>query len=506
MKASDELFRLIRTLTPSEKRYFKTNAKRENATSNYLQLFEAIDAQSEYDEDKLKKKHASKKFVKYLSAEKNYLHEQIMKNMRAFHVDRTVDNKINDLLQDEAFYRAKGLNELRKKTIDKAKALAKEYERFHLLKEVLKIQAGYVIEFEKKNLTEPVLRLINEQKQLAIIQDTELELQSKNRELFTMLRSGLDMKDVSNRNRADMLLSETELYRPRIKGWFTLQVQFERANSNYNHLIGDRFKSFVHTKQEYECFQQFDHFKAEDAIKYKICLANLMARSLSAGQFEWFEKGLVEMKSLPTPSFNEEGEVFQNVYFQEHLYYINSGRLEEAEQLVPTIIGGLEKYEEKINKARKIAFQFNIMVMYFIMHRFSDAKDWVNTLIEDNSEIKQHQKFITMLLLPIIHFELGHEGLVESYTRSAYRYLQKKNRLHEFERLMIKYLKDMPLSSDQEAFKGRLSIFQTDLEVLMENPDVADSLGMEEMNLWANSHLKGIPMHIQLKESTGQIR
>ncbi|MFT5053860.1 MAG: hypothetical protein ACI97X_000883, partial [Oceanospirillaceae bacterium] len=359
---------------------------------------------------------------------------------------------------------------------------------------------GYVIEFEKKNLTEPVLRLINEQKQLAIIQDTELELQSKNRELFTMLRSGLDMKDVSNRNRADMLLSETELYRPRIKGWFTLQVQFERANSNYNYLIGDRFKSFVHTKQEYECFQQFDHFKAEDAINYKKCLANLMARSLSAGQFEWFEKGLVEMKSLPTPSFNEEGEVFQNVYFQEHLYYINVGKFVEAEALVPLIQAGLVKYASKVNKARQTAFRFNIMVMYFVMHKFRDALQWADVIMTDASEIKQHQKLVTVLLLPLIHYELGHEDLVESFTRSAYRFLHKKKRLHEFERLVIKYLREMPLSSDQEAFRRKLRTFLNNLEKLMHDPKVSTALGMDELSLWAKSHVEGIPMDVQLRE------
>lgn len=500
MKASDELFRLIRTLTPSEKRYFKTNAKRENATSNYLQLFEAIDAQKEYDEEKLKKKHAKKKFVKYLSAEKNYLHEQIMKQMRAFHVDRTIDNKINDLLQDEAFYRAKGLNDLRKKAIDKARGLAEEYERFKLLSEILRRQESFVIEFEKKHLTEPVINLINEQKQLAIIEETELELQTRNRELFLMLRTEPDMKSSANRSRAETLALEIEKFRPRIDGSFVLTTLFNRANSNYHHLIGNPDQCFKYTIEEYECYQRFSHLKDEDRIYYKLCLANLMSRSFATGKYDWFEKALDEMKSLPTPSFNAAGEVFQNVYFQEHYYYMNTGRFHEAEALVPTIVKGFDTYANKINQARKIAFQFNIMAMYFLMHRFKESLTWLNELLINNSEIKQHQRFVTVLMLPLIHFELGHVDLVETYTRSAYRFIQKKNRLHEFERLMIKYLKEMPLDVDVTAFKEKLALFKFELDELHVNESVSNIPGMEEIRLWASSHLDGIRMDDQLKE------
>ena len=501
MAALDELFQLIKSLTPSEKRYFKTNAtKGGDAKSNYVQLFDSIDSQGEeYDEDKLKQKHAKKPFIKYLSAEKKYLREQIMKQMRAFNSTRTVDNRINELLQDEMFYRDKGLNDLREKALGKAKELATEAERYHLLKEILKRQTVFVVEFEKKELTEPVIRLINEQKHLSILQESELELQTKNRELFSLYRSGADMQDPAVRNRVEMLYAEVERYRMRISNSISLQLYYERASSNYYHLQRDFKSSFQHTQNEYQLFQRAEHLKSEDAINYRICLANLMSRALSAKENEWFKKALEEMKTLPAISFNEEGEVFQNIYFQEHLYYINHGEFEKAEALVPIIEEGLVKYEAKINQARKLAFQFNIMVMYFLLHRFKEALRWIEPIISDNSEIKQGQKFIAMLLLPIIHFELGHTDLVENYTRSAYRFLQRKQRMHEFEKIVLKYLKQMPLSEDQSEFKSKLEVFHFQLQTLMDDPNVSITVGMEEMSLWVRSKLESIPMPQLLK-------
>lgn len=498
MAAQDELFQLIKSLTPSEKRYFKVNG---DSKSNYMQLFDAIDKQKdEYDEDLLKRKNSKKPFVKYLSAEKKQLREHIMKWMRAYHTTRSVDNQINELLQDETFLRDKGLNDQREKVILKAKELATKYERFHLLNEILARQLAYVIEFEQKKITEPVINLINEQKQLALTQETELELQTKNRELFSIYRSGSDIQDSRVHSRVEMLISEVERYRPRIQGFFSLSAQFNRAYSYYYIVQRDWQRSFDYNRSEYELYVKYPHFRKQDSHYYKLCLANLMSRAHSAKETEWFLKALEELKSVPIHSFDEEGEVFQNIYFQEHLFYINAGEFEKAEALVPVIEAGLVKYASKINKARKLAFQFNIMVMYFIMHLFKEALFWSEKLLEDNSEIKQHQKFVTILLLPLIHFELGHEDLVESYTRSAYRFLQKKQRLHAFEKAAVRYLKTMPLNALSNEFQAQLQLFQSEIESLLNDPKIKVTLGMEEMNLWAKSRLTNRKMSEIIKE------
>jgi len=393
-----------------------------------MQLFEAMDAQKdEYDEEKLKSKNASKAFVKYLSAEKKQLREHIMKYMRDYHADNSIDNTINQLLENSRFYKDKGLTELNHKTLLKAKELAAKYERYHLLSEILSRLVAFIIEFETKKLTEPVVQLINEQKHLAILEETELELQTKNRELFSLYRSGADMQDTAVESRVSMLIAEIEHYRIRTVGSFRLGAHFHRGYSNYAQLQRDWKTCFDHTKSEYELYQKHEHFKTEDSYNYKICLANLMARAMSSKENEWFSMATDEMKSLPTNTFNEEGEVFQNVYFQEHLFYINTGEFEKAEKLLPAIEEGLEKYEAKINKARLLSFQYNIMIMYFLMHKFREALSWTNTILEDKSEIKQDISNTTRILLPIIHFELDHHDLVENLTRSAYRTLTKKH-------------------------------------------------------------------------------
>ena len=54
MKPSSELFNLIKSLTKSEKRFFKLSSSLQSGEKNYLKIFDAIDEQDEYDEYALK--------------------------------------------------------------------------------------------------------------------------------------------------------------------------------------------------------------------------------------------------------------------------------------------------------------------------------------------------------------------------------------------------------------------------------------------------------------------
>jgi hypothetical protein len=185
------------------------------------------------------------------------------------------------------------------------------------------------------------------------------------------------------------------------------------------------------------------------------------------------------------------------VYFLEHLHYINTGEFEKAESLISSIEKGLIQYEAKINKARLLSFLYNIMVMYFLMHRFKEAALWAERILTDKSEIKQEVTTIARVLYPIIHFELGHEDLVENLTRSVYRHLKEKKRLHAFERQLINYLKQMPFTIDNDEFLQKLEDFKSSQQKL--DSHERSVFGAEEINLWVNSRITGIPMHELLK-------
>ena len=78
---SDELFHLIRSLSPQEKRFFKLYAMRKDVNNNYLILFDTINKLDDYDERKVKEEFKKKSPIKDFHAVKKYTSEAILRAM-----------------------------------------------------------------------------------------------------------------------------------------------------------------------------------------------------------------------------------------------------------------------------------------------------------------------------------------------------------------------------------------------------------------------------------------
>ncbi|MDQ3021512.1 MAG: hypothetical protein M3R36_13225 [Bacteroidota bacterium] len=84
MKVTDDLFQLIKSLTQSEKRFFKVYASLHHIKGDenkYFKLFNAIDKQKIYDEELIRKQFGNEKFLKQLFVVKNYLYHTILKSL-----------------------------------------------------------------------------------------------------------------------------------------------------------------------------------------------------------------------------------------------------------------------------------------------------------------------------------------------------------------------------------------------------------------------------------------
>ena len=135
MKPSNELFILIKSLTKSEKRYFKRFCKfySNDKKNNYLKLFEAIDNQSIYDESKIKKKFRGEVFIKQLSVTKDYLNKIILKSLNFYNSTNDPYILIKELITEAELLINKKLYVQSWKKLQRAKKLAYEYGYFYLV-------------------------------------------------------------------------------------------------------------------------------------------------------------------------------------------------------------------------------------------------------------------------------------------------------------------------------------------------------------------------------------
>ncbi len=336
MVIKDDLFQLIKSLNASERRYFKIFASRHVDVDehNLSELFDEVERLDEYDEDKLKKKLAKRKsgksIIKYISAEKKALHDLIMRAMRAYHGEKTVDVQLNELLTDELFYHGKSLYELQAKTLEKAKKLAEKYEKFTVLLTVLQREAKMLIERKTKDYDEVRNRVHKQEMETLEKLVNESELRILKDDVFIDTRTGANVRDENFQKALDEKIKNPLLKDEKRALSFHALKNYHNTLRAYYRLKSDMKKAWEHSKKVVEIFEANTDIKEEFTIDYKIALANYLGACHTLQKYDEFEKALAKIKSTPSKSLDEEGEVFQDTAMYELLYYMNTNRFSDA--------------------------------------------------------------------------------------------------------------------------------------------------------------------------------
>ena len=158
----DALSLLINSLSKAEKRNFKLQASKTKSSENskFLQLFNFLDKQEGFDEEKFLARHSDIKKAQ-LSNLKGHLYKQILQSLRPLHVS-DIDLRIREQLDFATILFNKCLYDHSKKQLDKARSLAVRYERNTLLFEVMELEKLLLTKLIKTNIEEPVFELISE--------------------------------------------------------------------------------------------------------------------------------------------------------------------------------------------------------------------------------------------------------------------------------------------------------------------------------------------------------
>lgn len=136
----EQCWRLIKSLSKSEKRNFKLYANRQGGQEHkFVQLFDLIDAQTELNDEVLLLKVADGQPGK-LSNLKRHLYQQILVSLRLVHINKQTDIQIRQHIDFARILYGKShvMDALR--MLDKAKAIAIKHNLDFLLSEILEFQ------------------------------------------------------------------------------------------------------------------------------------------------------------------------------------------------------------------------------------------------------------------------------------------------------------------------------------------------------------------------------
>lgn len=494
MKKQDALFQLIKSLTRGEKRNFRMLAQLTSGDKKYVQLFDVLDHLDEYDETKIFKKFKSDtKFEKQFPYNKNYLYNTILNSLVYFH--KGIDAELSSLTMQVRILLEKSLFFQAKKLLNKAKETVSTQEKFEELLKLLRIENDILKRTENMKLLPGALRQIEFEEKVALDKITNLmgfhRLETQTYLLIQtrhVARKEGEEEEVSRLLANPLLQEESSALSNRAR------IQFNELRRRIAYFKGDHETALKYAKRTVEIYDAAKAIKEDEKLDY------ILRLSLFAHHRLWVDgaqeaRVLIErIKDVKVNNQRERNEKFKRYYLYCLSLFVSTG------EVAPN--GFFEEFSDELDALENdMAVGMRLMSSYFcadyfvIQEDFSTALHWINKFLNHpRTNIRTDLQAGARLVNLVIHYELGNFDLIEYNLKSTYRFIYKQERMHNYERRVLRFFKDVIGESDAAGRMGCMRSLRSDLIQIMEDPFEERASQVFNIIVWLNSRLDGIPL------------
>lgn len=496
--ASTSLFQLISSLTQTEKRYLKLFLQNNvhGESENYTRLFEAIDKQTVYDESKLKG-------FAHLAVMKVRLEETIMRSLRDYHSEKSVNVKLKADIRSVEILFDKGLLELAKRQIAKSKKIAEDFEEFLALYELLR--------WELKIANAQSFTLVSEQELRALYKEADACLEKvinanqyalfSDSIYFRIRRSGFfrneaEYKKFASLAKDPLLRSESKALSSEAKYYFhSTHIGLSELHADYHTAYSHNKKILAHLESRPNIIKKQPRLyisMLHNTLVWQYQLKEFTAALDSAEKLKSF---VVEQKNvLPDNLFN------RTFYFTNTFFLLVYSRIGEYDLAVKSLKKFKDEFAEfritPVNKEAEWMFFDACAVAHFGAGNFSESAKYQNMIIQDNEgELRSDMQSMSRIFALLVHFELGNQELLRYMVKWTYRFLVKRNRLYKFETIILDFIrkKIQHLNTRKERTEAFIEL-KKELEKLLPDKFQRRPLDDFEFIEWLQSKIENRPL------------
>lgn len=493
------LFELIKSLSKSEKRYFKLISSRHTIgdENNYVRLFDYIAKQEEYNEEALFKEFKNEAFLNRFSITKKRLYDHVLSALDAFYASSSIDAQLFKLMHSAEILYTKSLYDQCGRILRSAEKLAEKHERYALIIEIRRkkkklLENNGYSDVKMEDLTEI------EKKDVFIMKQLELYNQLwkiKSDLFFQLSRKGKARSD-EEREQFQTIFKQLP------ENLITAELPFDSAYL-YNHIrsaywfaSGDLEKSYIYIKANLQTFEEREGVIETNLNSYFSLLTNAIYVSEELGYHHDSTSFLKKLKEIPDNFQLEQNEDLQIKLFAstssiELSILTHRGEYQKAYNLIGLIEKNLKVFGEKISPVRKAYIQFKIATIKLGQKDFSGALKWINAILND-TELDESEDILsyTHILDLLVHLELKHNEFLSYSLKTTLRFLKSRNRLYSFEKVFLQFIsKRIKCTNDIDAEVLWEELYN---ELSSINEDSFEGLAMEYFDFisWAESKIK----------------
>jgi hypothetical protein len=513
-KSSDHLYRLIKSLNRTEKRYFTIFASRNTVSeqNNYTILFEAIDKQDEYDEDALLKQFKKETFINQFSLAKARLYDIVLASLDAFHSNSSIDAQLKKDLHCAEILHKKTLYDQCIKILASAKKIATKHERHSSLLEI-NLWEKKLIETENyagKSDSE-ILKILKEDELISEKIKNFNEYWNIKSRFFIILNKQGKVRNNEELQRFKKIIDNTLLKGEDKALSRETKYLFYHIYSAYYFGIGNYTKSYENLIKNVELIETNpDIFKEEPNIYFSV-LTNAIYVGSQLKKYDDVYASLKKLRStlvLFENGRNEDLEIklFSSAMSIELTIYLQTGEFEKGIELAPKIEAKLQKFKGKFTKLREAYFYFNVSAVYFGAEKYTLALKWINKLINSpNIEESEDIYCFAQIISLIIHIELKHDDFAPRIFKNAFRYLNSRNRVYKFENVFLDFTGKVLKTTNRDEQTKYYKSLKSALVKLKTDSFEQTAFEYFDFISWAESKIQRVPFRIIVEEAAGKL-
>ena len=444
------LYRLIKSLSQTEKRYFKVKMKSSGQKGSYqfMELFDLISSMDNYNEEELKKKLGKKGSDKHLAFRKSHLYNLILSSLRNYHKNKSPEVEVLNLLQDIKITFDRGLFLQSEKLLKKlkTKCLAYNFHQYMIAATVWEQKLignlkGKTFKQASKYETEKgiVNSLIKEQQELLAYLKKDINLWSLRIELLDLYRfdkAGLKKPIAQFKKEVNACIKSL----PANKYHLEFIIQTHTINGLIDYFEGNYNSARKSQKQLIELLEKEHKFIKNNINNYASEINNFLAFSFVANNVDDVVKWLGVLKNLLN-----NVDVRSNAYLNSRVfsfYQVNSLRYYNS---IGEYENAIESFNEdkfsrlqlQMNPYKQFQITYNLVLAYFYSNDLSKSLLWINILINSDVQIRPQDLSLIRSLSYVIYYQLGNGSIIESLHHSKDKSILDKLNTNLSEKVLL---------------------------------------------------------------------
>ena len=169
------------------------------------------------------------------------------------------------------------------------------------------------------------------------------------------------------------------------------------------------------------------------------------------------------------------------------------GTFREGLALVPEIEDKLEEYALFVDQHRILVFNYKIATLHFGNGDFEKCIDYLQRIINGPIDLRVDLQCYARLLHMLAHYEMGNYELMESLSKSVFRFMARMKNITVVEEEMLKFLRHSFGISPRE-LKPELEKFLHKIKHLEKNPFETRAFAYLDIISWTESKVYQKPM------------